>query len=416
MTSVPVHRATLSPASTEYGQPSPSASQTASRLPAPGSGPPSENRIGRGIPGIAVLAAVATASLISCAPQRPAPVEPVIIAYAAGGGDRAFRTIDATKLTHINYAFAKIREGRITQPRPRDQENLDYLRSLRDSHPHLRLLLSVGGWGAEGFSDAAFTAESRKTFANSVAAYVAEHDLDGADLDWEYPGQPGAGNVFRAEDRENFTLMLAAVRDALDRTAETSGRSEPYLLTVATGASQTYLDHTQMGEAQKYLDFVNIMTYDFSGSWTDTVWHHTNVRASSAPGASGRGMDLAVQQHMDAGVPASKIVVGAAFYGRGWAGVAGLNEPASDSVFSLGYHEVAGLLDDPAYERLWDEDSQAPYVWNPDTGTFVTYDDTVSIRLKAEFVRENGLAGAMFWQYGSDTTGVLVTALHEGLR
>ncbi|MDX1741075.1 MAG: glycoside hydrolase family 18 protein, partial [Rhodothermales bacterium] len=261
------------------------------------------------------------------------------------------------------------------------------------------------------------TQENRERFAASAVRYMVENGLDGVDLDWEYPGQPGAGNTYRPEDRENFTLMLQTLREHLDREAAAQERGSPYLLTIATGASQTYLDNTDLQSATEYLDFVNIMTYDYAGAWTDTVWHHTNLRAPTGPGASRRGTDLAVEQHLRAGVPSSKLVVGVAFYGRGWVGVDGLNQPASDSVIGLPYHRITELARvNDEFVREWDQDALAPYLWNDSSGAFLSYDDTVSLRLKSEFIVDKGLGGAMFWENSADTTGELVSTLHRYLR
>ncbi len=159
------------------------------------------------------------------------------------------------------------------------------------------------------------------------------------------------------------------------------------------------------------------MTYDYAGAWTDTVWHHTNLRAPIGPGASHRGTDLAVEQHLRAGVPRNKLVVGVAFYGRGWRDVDGLNRPASDSVFDLPYHGITELArSDTGFVRQWDEDALSPYLWNESRRAFISYDDTVSLRLKSDFIREEGLGGAMYWENSADTTGALLTTLHRYLR
>jgi len=351
--------------------------------------------------------------------RKPDPADLKIVAYVYGGRSSPPTEVDARRLTHINYAFTRIEDGEVLPPTSEDSVKLAHLRSLKAANPDLSILISIGGWsGSGGFSDAALTEESRDRFARSAVRYVLENELDGVDLDWEYPGQPGAGNPFRAEDRENFTLMLKALRNHLDRAARAQG-SDPsrYAVTIATGASQTYLDHTDLRDAQRYLDFVNLMTYDFSGPWTDTVWHHTNLRAPSSIGSSRRGVDLAVEQHRRAGVPRRKLVLGVAFYGRGWYGVRGLNQPASDSVFSLAYHDVTELeRTAPVFVRMWDDESQAPYLWNDSEGVFVTYDDTVSLREKARFVRDEGLGGVMYWEHSADTTGVLLETLDRYLR
>lgn len=365
---------------------------------------------------VATLLLLLTTFSCGPAPDRGAPK---IVGYVHGSRSHPPTEIDVGRLTHINYAFTRIEDGEVLPPTPSDSVNLARLRGLKAVNPDLSILISVGGWsGSGGFSDAALTQESRERFARSAVQYVLDADIDGVDLDWEYPGQPGAGNMYRPEDRENFTLMLKTLREHLDRAARDQVAGEGrYLLTIATGASQTYLDHTDLREAQRHLDFINIMTYDFSGTWTDTVWHHTNLRAATGEGASGRGADVGVEEHIRAGVPAHKLVLGVAFYGRGWHGVQGLNKPGGDSTFSLSYHEItdlerAGL----GFVRVWDDEALAPYLWNETEGTFITYDDTVSLWLKAEFVKDEGLGGVMYWEHSADSTGALLETLHRHLH
>src|SRR6185503_20086693 len=136
--------------------------------------------------------------------------------------------IAADELTHINYAFANIADGRVVEGFKNDAENFRVLAALRRRHPHLKLLVSVGGWTwAGGFSDAARTPESRRRFVQSAVEFVRRHDLDGFAVDWEYPGLPGYGNPHRPEDKQNFTALMAELRAALDR--EGASRRRHYL-------------------------------------------------------------------------------------------------------------------------------------------------------------------------------------------
>jgi len=238
-----------------------------------------------------------------------------IIAYVFGERGMDIRQIQAEKLTHINYAFANVDSaGRIVLERPVNAAHLAKLNSLRARNPQLKILLSVGGWGwSDYFSDAALTDSSRTEFARTGVDLVVAYALDGLDLDWEYPGQRGEDNIFRPEDKQNFTLMLKTLREELDAQGARDGHR--YLLTIATGANDRYLEHTEMDKVQQYLDFVNIMTYDFYGVYSQTTGHHTNLNRSDSPHASSVSALSGVEGHLRAGVPPEKIVVGAAFYG-----------------------------------------------------------------------------------------------------
>ena len=143
--------------------------------------------------------------------------------------------IDAAKLTHVNYAFANVRQGRVVEGFAHDAENLRVLTGLRAEHPQLRILVSVGGWTwSKGFSDVALTPRGAARFCESALDYVRRHDLDGIDVDWEYPGLPGDGNTHRPEDKSNFTALMAELRAQLDRESGRTGRR--YRLTFAAGA------------------------------------------------------------------------------------------------------------------------------------------------------------------------------------
>ena len=144
--------------------------------------------------------------------------------------------IAAEKLTRINYAFANIQNGEIVQGFAHDRENFQTLNALKQRNPKLQILISVGGWTWSGaFSDMALTRESRHKFIDSAVRFVEANNLDGIDIDWEYPGAVGAGNPFRPADKQNYTSLLKEMRIQLDREAKKLGR--PLFTSVATGAS-----------------------------------------------------------------------------------------------------------------------------------------------------------------------------------
>jgi chitinase len=179
------------------------------------------------------------------------PKNKVVIAYAGGyRGLMNMDSIQAEKITHINYAFVDIKNNRaFLHLEATDTVNLKNLKKLKEKNPSLKLIISIGGWSWSGnFSDAALSDTSRRAFASSAVAIVKRFDFDGIDIDWEYPGQIGAGNIFRPEDKENFTGMLKELRTSLDSLATSTGK--PKLLTIAAGADTSFLSHTEMNLAQ----------------------------------------------------------------------------------------------------------------------------------------------------------------------
>jgi chitinase len=338
---------------------------------------------------------------------------PRIVAYVRDGTN--VNGIHPEKLTHINFAFARIdAQGEVVLPHPGIATQLAQLRGLKARNPRLKILLSVGGWTADGFSDAAVSPDSRLRFANSAVALLREHLLDGIDLDWEYPGQDSAGIKARPEDKQNFTLMLETMRAQLDAAGP------GYLLTIAS-ADHEYFDHTEMDKLHVYLDWINVMTYDFFNSMTSTTGHHAGLNRSRYAAATDRDGDASIRQHLAAGIPADKLVLGAAFYGRAFGGVNplhdGLNQPYEKFVGAYPYAELAETrIGRDGFVRKWDALAQAPFLWNAATRTFISYEDPQSLAAKARYVRKLRLGGIMFWELSQDSRGALLDAIVNGLK
>ncbi len=364
----------------------------------------------------------ALAGLASCtaAVPAPAPEEFRVIAYVAGWSMPA--AVPAEKLTHINFAFARIDgDGGVVFEDPKFAPALKSLLALKQRNPTLKVLISIGGWEADGFSDAALTEGSRQAFTRSAVEFVRAHGVDGLDLDWEYPGQGVAGIEFRAEDKRNFTLLLKALRSQLDAASAADGRSggDRYLLTIAS-ADREYFDHTEMDRLHVYLDWLNIMSYDFFNSLTETTGHHAGLYASALAAPEDRNADASVRQHLAAGIPPGKLVLGVAFYGRGFAGV----NPSNDGLHQRyeryeGDHPYAELAEKlisrSGFVRHWDERASAPYLWNAEARVYITYDDPQSIRAKAAYVREHRLGGMMLWELSQDRNDELLDAIVASL-
>ncbi|MDZ4769126.1 MAG: glycoside hydrolase family 18 protein [Chloroflexota bacterium] len=349
--------------------------------------------------------------------------------------------IPADKLTHINYAFVNISEtgecilgdewadtqhvylgNDAGSPPP---GNFNQLNLLKEAYPHLQTLISVGGWTWSGrFSDMALTTESRQRFAASCVDFMLRYGFDGIDLDWEYPtGGGNVGNIERPEDQENFILLLAEFRAQLDAQGSTDGR--PYLLTIAAGAGERAYATLDWSRIHPLLDWINVMAYDMSGAWSDLTGFNAPLFDSTANPPEGTSVDTALRAYLALGVPSDKLVMGVAFYGRGWAGVAADGDGLHQSFASLpegrwsaGTFEYNELTPDMmnSYTRFWDETAQVPWLYNADDGIMITYDDPESLAVKAEYVRENGLGGVMLWELSQDTTeSALLSALFDTL-
>lgn len=352
-------------------------------------------------------------------PARAAQ-KPVIAGYIfPDGASLTPGQIDPHAMTRINYAFANIKDGEVVLGNPQDAANLKLLTALRQQNPALQILLSVGGWSWSGnFSDVALTEQSRQVFITSALDLVGRYNLDGLDLDWEYPDQMGAGNIHRREDKQNFTLLIKEFREQFDAAAR--ARHRRLYLTIAAEASDEYLQKTEMDKVQTYVDAINLMAYDYYMPGADHSTGNSAPLFTSPADPKHASADASVQAYERAGVPATKIVLGVPFYGYAWRDVAG----ADHGLFQHGkgrqdafvsYDAIAKTMLKHGFIRYWDSASSAPYLYSPQQRVFVSYEDPQSLGAKCRYVIRNKLAGIMFWNYTNDPSGTLLGAIDRGL-
>ena len=350
-----------------------------------------------------------------------APAKPIVCAYVfSRGAALTPGQVDGSRLTRINYAFANIDQGRIVEGSPLTAGNLAVLTALRHDNPGLTVLISVGGWlWSGGFSDMALTQASRATFIDSVEQFITRYDLDGLDVDWEFPNQPGVGHVFRPEDKHNYTLLLKELRSRFDKMQKKLHRH--LYLTVATGASTDFLENTEMGEVQKYVDAVNLMAYDYYEPTDSAITGNHAPLFTDPADPRALSIDRSIREYEQAGVPASKLVLGVPFYGHVWGQVPatnhGLFQPGRRIPdVNANYGAIISSMLGQGYTRYWDDASSVPYLYNPDKQIFVTYEDPQSLALKCKFVLDHHLAGVMFWDYLGDPSGALLNTINTALN
>ena len=323
--------------------------------------------------------------------------------------DRAsvsFSDADAANLDQLNFSFALIKNG---QASGSHWSSIGKFKAYIQKHPHILPVLSVGGWGADGFSQAAATADGRERFAASAVKLMQEHGFLGLDIDWEYPGSTAAGIKASADDTRNFTLLLQALRQALDGLEQEDGVHR--LLAIAISGSPSQIRTLECQQIAKLVDQVNVMTYDLQTA--NIASHHTPLYATGADYPL--SVQGAVSACIDAGLPAGKLMVGAAFYGRVFTMPSSDIKPftaAKDSGSkTLRYSQIKA---DSGWTRYFDDNAKAPYAIKGKQ--FVTYDDPASIRAKGAYAMQNGLMGMMCWEYGGDNSGELLTAMRESTK
>ncbi|MEU8354858.1 glycosyl hydrolase family 18 protein [Nonomuraea sp. NPDC048882] len=342
----------------------------------------------------------------------------------------------AAKLTHINYAFGNVQNGQCTIGDSyadydrfyQANESVDgvadtwdagalrgsfnQLRKLKQKYPHLKVLFSFGGWTwSGGFGQAA---QNPAAFANSCYNLLEDPRwadvFDGIDIDWEYPN--ACGLTCDSSGPAAFRNVMSALRSRFGSN---------YLVTAAITADGTNggkIDAADYGGAAQYLDWYNVMTYDYFGAFAPqgpTAPHSPLTSYNGIPTPNFHS-DAAIQKLKSKGVPASKLLLGIGFYGRGWAGVSQAAPGGSASGPAPGTWEQ-GI-----------EDYKVLKTRCPATGTvggtayaycgnqWWSYDTPATIGGKMSYSKNQGLGGAFFWELSGDTTNAeLLTAMKNGL-
>ncbi|WP_247004354.1 glycosyl hydrolase family 18 protein [Halosolutus gelatinilyticus] len=429
---------------------------------------------------------------------RPSPDGKRVVAYYRQWAqyDRDFLPVDIPfeRVTHVQYAFARPEEdGSVNlvgdshgqqifyaeedwQGPNRGKTFAEYAAERDDT----KFVLSIGGWGdSEYFSDAALTQENRERFASDCVEWVERGNLDGIDIDWEFPGgggctddDPACGtsNVVREGDQERFTLLCQEVREQLDEAAENDpNRDEPYELTAAVSANPEIVEGTTDGNdgldhdaLSEILDFVQVMTFDYRGIWSDTTGHHAPLMEN--PDDPFEESDVwnaqaALEYWANQGWDPAQLNMAVPFYGRSWTDVqppeGDFGTGADDGLYQeyegegrdasgdgsypswdpaqgtsyAGVWEWFDLVGDgregsnpvdlagPNWETYFDEDAVTAWSWNAEERLMISHETEESMEAKMTWLRQSPYGGTMLWAIGGDTyEGDLIGTLWNALN
>jgi len=316
----------------------------------------------------------------------------IIVGYVVSWGTSV---PDPTYLTHINYAFGTINMSNFTQITVGNPDRLkNTVMPLKNLKPTLKILLSIGGWGTDGFSQMASTATRRSGFAASCKSVIDDYGLDGIDLDWEYPTSNMAGIAASPNDKANFTLLVQEIRADIGNDK---------LLTIAAPSNADYYDFPSI---LNYIDYINLMTYDMGYP----PYHNAPLYPSSME--EWGSCSESVQSYVNKGVPTNKLTLGIPFYGHGDP-VATNNDIPQD----VEYYRIASFINSGKYKDNWDDTAKVPYLTNAAGKYVCSYDDERSIAVKCQFILNQGMLGAMFWEYDQDdSNGTLRKAIYNGIN
>lgn len=411
------------------------------------------------------------------------PGEKRVVAYyrqwAQFDRDYTPADIPLDKVTHVQYAFARpeqdgsinlVGDGYGQQAfwdQGDDWRSAPGGKSISDlaaESDNTKFTLSIGGWGdSEYFSDAALTEQTRQKFADQCLEWIERGNLDGIDIDWEFPhgggcqGDGGAAcntpNNSRDGDIERFTLLCEKVREVLDKAAANDpDRDEPYEVTAAVNADPEAMADYQHDRLSDVLDFIMIMTFDYAGIFSDYTRHHSplmenpddQLETSDTWNAS-----YALSWFEQQGWDPDQLNMAVPFYGRSWSDIQapdGSGNGTDDGLFQgfegtgsqasgqgtfggIGgvyeYYDLAGgsrggsaIIGSGDWETYVDEDAMTAWSYDASgSGEMISHDTQETMQMKAEWLRDSPYGGTMLWAIGGDTkSGELVSTLYDTLN
>jgi chitinase len=354
---------------------------------------------------VASLLAGLSGSARPLAAQTPKDDGKVFLGYLYGQP----RHVNFRLYTHLCHAFL-VADG---EGNVRKDKNVPS-RDLTE-HAHaagVKVILSLGGWGwDQQFAAIVSRPEAEARYVNSVTAIVNEYEYDGIDLDWEYPDTQ--------QEVIGFERLVRRIRKELDKIRAAKGR--PMIVTMAASANPGTLRWLGKDFLLETMDWINVMTYDYSGDWTDYAGHHSPLFASSKqPRGVRRSTELTMKYLMEErGFPANRLAVGIPLYGRGFAvsqPYASTKNAAKTGIPRGNYSNLQQLELEKGWKREWDGETKNPWLIAPDHKIVIGYDDAESVAFKTDWAMMQGFRGVFFWQIAADLLPNNTNPLQEAAR
>ena len=325
------------------------------------------------------------------------PIRPPfsVIAYYSGNAAEIDR-YRVQSLTHIIYSFTLLKNNQLHVSAAAGNI-LKKLVSLKKKNPQLKVALAFGGWGGCKTCSQVFAVPAnREVFAQSVLSVLQQYQLDGIDLDWEFPTiESLPGHAYGPADKQNFTELIKAVRNVLGNR---------YELSFAAGVFPEYLYNAV--EWKKVIPLVNrvhLMSYDMVNRKSAFTGYHAALYSTTFQKTS---IDNTIRFLDSMNIDRNKIVIGAAFYARMYkvadTSNQGLYRPAVFDGFTIYKSYQRQFASNNGFTRYWDDTAKVPYCFNATQKLFVTFDDEHSIALKTSYALDKKLNGLLIWELRQD--------------
>ena len=342
-------------------------------------------------------AIVAAAFLVGLGPLTVSLADPgeknpskVFLGYLFG----PTKGIDYKLYTHLAHAFVTVDADGKIRPSP----NVPSRELTTDAHKAgVQVLLSLGGWGYDKqFAAIAANPEAEGRFVSNVLKMVDDFDYDGIDFDWEYPDTDA--------EVVGFERMTRAFRAGVDAIGKKKGRT--MRITMALSSNKGTIRWMKTDFFLDTMDWINVMTYDYAGDWSEFAGHNAPLFASSKEPGGAKRSTVATLEYLldDRKMPADRLALGIPLYGRGFA----VGEPYASTKgvakkpMPNGNYANLAKLPAQGWTRTWDDETKTPWLTAPDRSAVIGYDDAESVALKTDWAVKKGLRGVFFWQVAAD--------------
>ncbi|MDR0483735.1 MAG: hypothetical protein LBH40_00445 [Alphaproteobacteria bacterium] len=333
-----------------------------------------------------------------------------VIGYLPSWTNWEVEDIDVNKLTTIKYSFLEIKNNHVIFGRNSSKytflENLQKLQELKQKNPNLNLVISVGGWGVDGFSSASANPKHRKIFARSIANFLEKYQFNGVDIDWEYPLST-AGGIIKSSphDRENFVLLIEEIRNELNILEQKY--KQPYTISVAVGIGANPLKGIDFKAMELNVDYFGVMAYNLAGVFSQKTMSHVALYKDNNNWSINDGVSLI----LNSGINPNMLILGIAFYGRPMGGVEGdsknglyQNFSGNSGKNSATYKYIQeNYLKNADFKVFFDKKTKSTYAYNKKDRIFVSYHDPKSIKELIKYMKAKHLGGVLIWEITQDS-------------
>lgn len=350
----------------------------------------------------------------------------------------------ADELTHLIYGFMKPDEvtgackphdvwadaGAYEGYQSKIGGNFAKLIDLKQKHPHLKVLLSVGGGKYnKKFVTMAKDKEKLMKFAQSCVDMLDFYDhpflmdgkykrinhlayeglFDGLDIDWEWNI-----NDVTPELSQAFTQFIQELKRLLMLREQSVGKET--LLTVALQVTPKIYKNLELEQIVKHIDWFHVMAYDFFGPSNTNIGFNAPVCGKAAV----YSVDGALQRIMEQGVSPEKMVLGLPLYGYLYENTDGHNAPITkqDKSKAISYHLIKSkYLDNPSYKKTWNDFERIPSLYSHQDRTFITYDGQESLVEKVQVAKDKRMQGVVLWRLsGDDAQHSMVNVIIQAMK